>query len=266
MNDRELSAVSLARECLYRFLAAPLRERHTAGWELVLDAQCQELARAAAELLRAESSGATPQLGLGELPLEQLTLAPLLAALEAPATELDAEFDRVFGLIGACESPPYETEFHSSKDTFFRSQEMADVAGFYRAFGLTPAARDHERPDHLALELEFMAFVLMKQRLALETAADSPDNRDQAELCEETLRAFFRDHLAWWTPAFTLGLRRKAEHGLYAALGQALAAFITSERIRFSLPPPRLPLQPELIERSDEQEGCMSCAAGAGAN
>ena len=72
-----------------------------------------------------------------------------------------------FGLVLTRECPPYETEYHPSSEPFFRSQEMADVAGFYRAFGLETAQAARERPDYLGLELEFMAFLLLKKRLAL---------------------------------------------------------------------------------------------------
>jgi TorA maturation chaperone TorD len=254
-------AVDLARECLYRFLGVALSDPYTDGWRAVVNAENQCLATEAADLLRAETAAEPAALGFGELPPEQLDLHPLLAQLERPVAELREEYDQVFGLVPARECPPFETEYHPTSETFFRTQQLADVAGFYRAFGIEPAAATPERPDHLALELEFMAFVLMKKRLALTGPDRDVDGDQRASVCDEAQRTFFRDHLAWWVPAFATGLRRKAGSGYYAAVGQVLAALIPVERRRFDVPAPRVPLQPALIERPEEQAGCAGCAA-----
>jgi TorA maturation chaperone TorD len=184
----------------------------------------------------------------------------LLEELRKPLVELRAEYDRVFGLVVARECPPYETEYHPTSETFFRSQQLADIAGFYRAFGLEGSRSQPERVDHLALELEFMAFLLLKKRLA--EGSDNPDAPEQACVCDQAQQLFLKDHLAWWVPSFATGLRRKAGKGFYAALGGFLAAFIAGERIRFHVDPPRFPLQPALIERPEEQSGCAACSVG----
>jgi TorA maturation chaperone TorD len=221
----------------------------------------QRLARDAADLLRAEAVTTPQPRGLGELPPEQLDLAPLLAELDAPADELRAEHERVFGLVLSRECPPYETEYHPSSETFFRTQQLADIAGFYRAFGLETSLTEPDRPDSLALELEFMAFLLLKKRLALASMAANPNAIEDANSCDDAQRLFFRDHLAWWVPSFAMGLRRKAGQGFYAAAGQVLAALLPVERARFGVEVPRMPLQAALIERPEEQAGCTACPA-----
>jgi TorA maturation chaperone TorD len=256
----EAEASDLARECLYRFLAAALRDPYANGWQ-VLDEESQVLAREAADLLRAEASTRSMQLGFGERLPQQLDLRPLLEELRKPLAELRAEYDRVFGLVVARECPPYETEYQPSSETFFRTQQLADIAGFYRAFGLEPSRTEPERVDHLAVELEFMAFVLLKKRLALAQGTRDPNRADHADVCDQVERLFLRDHLAWWVPSFATGLRRKAGDGLYAALGSFLAAFLPTERDCFQIDAPRLPLEPALIERPEEQTGCATCSA-----
>jgi TorA maturation chaperone TorD len=136
---------------------------------------------------------------------------------------------------------------------------MADIAGFYRAFGLEPSHAWPARPDHVALELEFMAFVLLKKRLALVGEEGNPEKDEQASICEAAARSFFRDHLAWWLPSFATGLRRKEGHGFYAELGRVLAAFLPVERGRFDVPAPRLPVQVSLEPRPEEEAGCAAC-------
>jgi TorA maturation chaperone TorD len=257
----EDAAVLLARECLYRFLAAALSDPYSDCFALALDPCNRQLAGAAADLIRAEVSEAPAPLGIGELPPSQLDLGPLQAELDRPLEELRAEYDRVFGLVQSRECPPYETEYHSSTEPFFRTQQLADVAGFYRAFGLETARAAPERPDHIAVELEFMALLALKERLALQSVPDNPDAAEQAAVCAEAGRTFCSDHLSWWVPSFAMGLRRKAGTGLFAILANVLAALVAAERVRYGLPAPRLPLQPALIERPEEQSGCLSCAA-----
>jgi TorA maturation chaperone TorD len=257
----EAPAVDLARECLYRFLGVSLSYPRDAGWGLLLDAASRRLACAAADLLRAEADSALGPVGFGELPPEHLAMAPVLAELPATVEDMAAEYDRIFGLVPARECPPYETEYYPGGEAFFRSQQLADIAGYYRAFGLEPARAEPERPDHLALELEFLAFLLMKKRLALAAAGRDPDMAERAAVCDEAQRTFFQDHLAWWVPAFATGLRRKAGGGFYAAVSRVLAALIFVERCRLDVPPPRLPVQASLIERPDEQSGCGGCPA-----
>jgi TorA maturation chaperone TorD len=252
-------AIDLARECLYRYLAAALGDPRGENWALVLDPRNQQLAGQAAELLAAEAEATSGPLGLGELPPACLTLQPLREELRRTGGDLVAEYDRVFGLVPARECPPYETEYHTASETFFRSQQLADVAGCYRAFGLEPSALTPERPDHLALELEFMAFVLLKKRLALAASGEGAA-AERASVCDEAQRNFFRDHLSWWVPAFATGLRRKAGAGYYAAAGAVLAALMAVERGRLDIPAPRLPVQATLIERPEERAGCAGCA------
>jgi TorA maturation chaperone TorD len=249
-------ALDLARECLYRFLAAILSDPESKAFRLARNRRNRLLAQGAADLLREEVGAASVPLGFGELAADQLDLRPLLKELRRPQKELIAEYDRVFGLVPARECPPHETEYHTNADTFFRAQQMADVAGFYRAFGLETAHETPERPDHVALELEFMAFLLTKRRLAL---AAGGGGDDQARVCDEAMRAFFVDHVIWWLPSFATGLRRRAERGPYVAASRILAAFLPLERKRFGVTPPRLPLNPVPEEPREESTSCAGC-------
>jgi TorA maturation chaperone TorD len=258
-------ATDLALECVYRFLSSSLTDPAAEGWRLMLDAEAGRLAVEAADLLREEATAAPPLLlGFGELSADRLDLRPVLEELRRPRTELVAEYDRVFGLVPARECPPYETEYHQTTEPFFRAQQMADVAGFYRAFGLEPSRTSPDRPDHLVLELEFMAFLLMKKRLAQAPGAEGEEAGERAAICEQARQEFFRDHLAWWVPAFAAGLRKKAGGGFYAAVAEVLAALIPAERGWLGVEALRAPLQPNVIERPEEQAGCAGCALGEG--
>ncbi len=61
---------------------------------------------------------------------------------------------------------PYETEY-TTPDALYKAHQLADIAGFYRAFGLEMSTENRERPDHLAAELEFMHFLALKEAQAM---------------------------------------------------------------------------------------------------
>ncbi|MCB1364051.1 MAG: molecular chaperone TorD family protein [Rhodobacteraceae bacterium] len=71
----------------------------------------------------------------------------------------------VFGHAMSKDCPAYGGEYGQAH-IFEKTQTLADVAGFYRAFGLALAEDAHERPDHIALEMEFMEFLCLKQAWA----------------------------------------------------------------------------------------------------
>ncbi len=255
------AAVDLATETLYRFLAAALSDPRGTTWQLVREPVCQTLAIGAAELLRAEFAEQATVLGFGESPVEDLDLRPAVAALRTAPVEVGNDFLRIFGLVNCRECPPYETEYQPNEDTFFRSQQMADVAGFYRAFGLQPDA--HERPDHVSLELEFAAFLLLKKRLAREAGKlDATTDSENAAICQAARANFFRDHISWWAPSFALALRTKAAGGFYESVGRALASLLPVERHRLGIAAPRVPLQANVQEAPEE---CAGCLASSGA-
>lgn len=241
----------LAREGVYRFLAAAFRDPSFPAASLLHDPLSQQAVSQAAELLASEAPEDL-QLGFGELPPRALALGPLLGHLEHGPAALAEEFRRVFGLVHSRECPLYETEYHPNQEPFFRSQQMADVAGFYQAFGLEPAHRTPERPDYLPLELEFMAFLLMKKRLAT-----TPEDR---EVCAGAEAAFLKDHLVWWLPGFSMGLRHKAARGFYLDLALILAAWVPGERARFGLAPAPTPRSLPTIEAGEESVECGGCA------
>jgi len=89
--------------------------------------------------------------------------------------------------------PVYETSYEpgpgaSGGPTF----QMADIAGFYRAFGFEVSG---ERPDHIVPELEFLALVLVKEAYALMAG-----QVEGAEICATARRRFIAEHLGRWLP------------------------------------------------------------------
>ncbi|MBM4001332.1 MAG: molecular chaperone TorD family protein [Planctomycetes bacterium] len=248
-----VQAIDLACESLYRYLAAAVSDSRDPKFSLVFDRDAQWLAVESANLLRGEFAGRANRLGFGEQAAEDLDLGPAVDIVRADPDAVRAEYTKVFGLITCRECPPYETEFHPNEDTFFRTQQMADIAGFYRAFGIEPSHEFGERPDHLAIELEFMAYLLLRKRMG----APSDSEGKEAGICDAARLAFFRDHLIWWATSFAIALRRKAEDGFLCEIGKALGAFLAIDRQRLGLEPPTIPIEPRLVEGRDDGEGCL---------
>lgn len=127
------------------------------------------------------------------------------------------EFVSVFGHATNKDAPPYESHYGTAH-TFQQSQMLADLAGFYRAFGVK-ARPGIERVDHVSTELEFLAYLMMKE-------AEVDEAR--AAVCRDARRSFVRDHLATWIPAFTTRLRARTD-GTYGRAAERLHAFVSGE-------------------------------------
>jgi nitrate reductase assembly molybdenum cofactor insertion protein NarJ len=134
---------------------------------------------------------------------------------------------QIFGLTG---SLCYETEYGLPHE-FRQSQELADIAGFYMAFGFKTGGPKRERPDHLAVELEFMHLLCLKEAYALSSSLP-----EQAQLCRDAQRSFLNDHLGAWIGLFSQALlmstsQAEGSFGIknpYLALGEVASNFVLS--------------------------------------
>jgi nitrate reductase assembly molybdenum cofactor insertion protein NarJ len=157
-------------------------------------------------------------------------LLPFVEALEgATASSLEARYCEVFTHVHSGDCPVYETDY-GPRDVWRQSNELADIAGFYRAFGFDPLG---ERPDHAAVELEFLHVLAYKEAWA--TA-----HRDEAhaDVCRKATVAFARDHALAWLPALAGRIEVLAGAGPYAVCARLLNAWCAaeSERIGVALP------------------------------
>jgi len=148
---------------------------------------------------------------------------------------------------------PYEADF-TAVSVFQKSQEMADVAGFYRAFGLAWES-GQERPDHLSLECEFMYFLALKEAYAL-----AQGRREDAALCRHAQRAFLRDHLGHWLPAFRRALESEAPDSPYSALARFADAYVLADCRGLRARPRPITARPRAPEEADLD--CNGCPLG----
>jgi len=93
-----------------------------------------------------------------------------------------------------------------------------DVQRRYAEAGLGLARGHQGPPDHVATELGFMGYLVEK-------GADASDAEQRAWLRRE--RAFLRDHIAVWLPAFCQRVKEVSQHPFYTALADLTEAFIS---------------------------------------
>ncbi len=252
-------ATTAARMCLYRFMSLALMDPQRGNWAVLDDDHTQAVVRQAAEWTRTLPSARAGDRTPAEEPLEALDPASVLAALPRDAEALNEQFEQTFGLLSVGAVPECETEYIPGKLTFQRSNALADIAGFYRAFGFQPSRVGRERPDHIVLQLEFMARLCRLELDAEAAAADAAncDSPARADICRDAQRRFFAEHMAWWIPGFCRLLRENTASPFYRAVARVLAAWIAAERGLLGIPPRNRPAAPERIERPEECDGCQ---------
>ncbi len=254
MNPERLElAPLLARRELWLLLStASLDPYHRERFALLRDPEYRQRAVRAASFPAQEVPAI--ELGPGELQPKQLSLRRLFDALDEEWGTLEAVYRRIFGLTAVSAScPPCEVEYEPNEDITYRSQRLADIAGFYQAFGLQISGRAGERLDHISIQAEFLYVLLAKEAAALQER-----NQEAAEICREARRKFFEEHVGWWLPAFSRLLSRTAPAGSYQELAVLAASLSAVERVSLRLPP----FQVRCVPKSAPAElaaGCLGC-------
>lgn len=154
-----------------------------------------------------------------------------------------AEYDRLFAHRTTVLCPIYEVEYDRDR-AVSQGATLADIAGFYRAFGLELAV--NERPDHLALELEFMGFLAHKEALALQDGL-----LEQAELCRDAQKKFLEAHLGRWVGIVADTLARATQIEFYKTLAADMKEFIESECALLRVQPEIITARPPEAETTD---------------
>lgn len=168
-----------------------------------------------------ELPGAIERLG-GDAELIALCEAFVDCMHEVEFSTLPQAYLRTFEPSNGAERPPCETAHapETPQEGLVRTYELADIAGFYHAFGveMVPGV---ERVDHIAVELEFLHLLAVKTALAQEN-----DEIEQAVICRDAAAAFLDDHLARWSDKFSAWLAANTCTTLYRLAGQVLGAFV----------------------------------------
>ena len=150
--------------------------------------------------------------------------APLVAALRglgaASMAALDERFMRVFGATPGSVHPPYSTDYDPDGG-FRKEQELGDIAGFYRAFGIGLADDVHERVDHFGVEADFLAFLALKEAFAM--LEDGPARVEQVR---SAAGRFAAQYVAPAVSAFVERLETAGADELWLQAARWLAAVL----------------------------------------
>ncbi|CAN5465671.1 hypothetical protein BH10ACT2_BH10ACT2_04730 [soil metagenome] len=108
---------------------------------------------------------------------------------------------------------------------------LADVAGFYRAFGLAVSG---DRPDHIVAQLEFLAVALLTEAEALERG-----DSECADVASRATRSFVRDHIGGWIDAWSARVAEVDELVAWVPFAAAAADLVRSEAAQRNVIPLR---------------------------
>jgi TorA maturation chaperone TorD len=226
-----IGPIAESRERIYGILEALLSHPDEGKWGRVVNGLEQRLAIRAADSLRATARLADSPLVSGELPAVELDLRFLVVELCQPLEHLKEEYERVLCVRNprpGCS--PFALDHRQAEETLAPAEFLADLAGLYRSFGFAEGSKLPGRPDHVAFEMGFMAFLIGQKRLAARMSTLDPQGALQFARCDLAERCFFSDHLAGWVCHFAAGLRKNTGGGYLEPLGRFLAAWMPVER------------------------------------
>jgi TorA maturation chaperone TorD len=143
---------------------------------------------------------------------------------------LSVEYSRLF--FGAGLVPLREGGFGDGMRFAGQPVDIADVSGFYLAFGFALPESSASPPDHLGAELEFVSLLHLKIALALQ--------HGQPELlgiARSALAAFLKDHLGRWSKPFEAALANAVAAPAYRAMGRLLARAVEADCVSLRVHP-----------------------------
>lgn len=201
----EIQSTNAQREDAYRLLAACF---YPPTPELLEENCCGALATLLGSVAPAAAQAA-----------EDAAAAGSETTIEALAVEHARLFIGPFQLI----APPYGSVYLDDSKTVM-GDSTAKVAAFYHACGLHLADDFHELPDHFAVELEFMSYLVHKQR-----EAEGLDDKDEVAAAVSLQLEFLDRFLMPWVVPFTSAIIVDGEAPFYKAIARSAAAFIAAD-------------------------------------
>ena len=210
--------LAMSRSFIHRFLACAFADPEERGWRWLGSTETRAAFWSAVKALVSPS-------------LESTALSFIRQLTPDSIDSFTDDYLAAFGHAARGGCPLNEIEYGELRaDPLIQPHRLADLAAFYRAFGLEVGDDASERHDHLSIELEFMSVLAAKEAFALEHQLD-----DELALCRDAQRDFLREHLGRWAPAFGRRLRSTIGDCALGSLGDLLRVFIESECARFGV-------------------------------
>jgi TorA-specific chaperone len=157
-----------------------------------------------------------------------VTLSDAAVDLEQIRIDLAADYAALFLNMSAHPVPPFESVYTSEKGLLMQDAYHQILSEYARS-GLKREDDFTLPEDHLALEFEFMAFLIKRTRAAF-TANDSALTQDLFE----QQRNFFETHLQNWVYRFCDDVEARAKTPFYRALASFTRDCLDQERDFFA--------------------------------
>ncbi|MHC5076566.1 MAG: TorD/DmsD family molecular chaperone [Planctomycetota bacterium] len=117
-------------------------------------------------------------------------------------------------------APPYGSVYLENNK--FMGDSTINVGKFYEDEDLDIIIKD--APDHIAMELEFMYYLVVKQN-----QATNEENLQNIQLYQQKQKTFLFSHLARWVPKFTENIQKYAQTEFYKKLAQLTEIFVQKD-------------------------------------
>lgn len=150
-------------------------------------------------------------------------------AIDSSRASMESAYIELFE-NGARRSPIHETEYGRMRG-LSKGNDLADVEGFYQAFGLTRLEGGEAMADHLGVELEFYGTLLAKL-----AAAHERSDAEGVLVIEDAGQKFLTEHLGRFASAVALQ-PAVSEHPHYGPLLAVAAALVETECDRLQVKP-----------------------------
>lgn len=137
--------------------------------------------------------------------------------------DLRVEYAKLFVGPYELQAPPYGSVYLDGERKLMGPSTL-EVVKLYERAGLVIDQDLKELPDHIALELEFMSYLLSREAESLE----QPDQNHVAQFRDLTAQ-FFEKFLNPWISPFCQKIKEGSEHPFYIALANCLSTFATKQ-------------------------------------
>lgn len=224
-----------------------------------------DLVLLAADLLRRPGRGTRMRLSVAGEALDELLAATGFAARPALANALrEAQLG-----VQVAEEGPLSDEFHrlfegamvcpANETAYVRRDKgaiVADICGFYHAFGFVPREDCGEKPDHLLSQLEFVSLLLVMHHAA-------GDDESRRAIVASALESFADSHLGEWIGAFADRLESATRLLAYSAAARTLREVWAALADAYQLPAPSGGVSSEPQEEPEHPYECGFAPSGS---
>ncbi len=137
--------------------------------------------------------------------------------------DLAVEYARLFVGPFELKAPPYGSVYLDGGRRVMGDSTI-EVVRIYEKAGMVMDKDFKELPDHIAVELEFMYYLIYKEMEALEKS-----EKDKALAFGEIRNHFFNRFLSPWIPPFCEKIKEKTDNHFYIALADCLSTFVSKK-------------------------------------